>query len=76
MVLIETIVVPTHTEPIPKPACILDIGTTKPVQKQPVKTIGILAVKLAMPLDIIKQHLLETFFHPKVGEMIVDETPT
>jgi hypothetical protein len=29
-----------------------------------------------MPLDIIKQHLLETFFHPKVGEMIVDETPT
>jgi len=38
--------------------------------------VGILAVKLAMPLNIIKQHLLETFFHPKVGEMIVDETPT
>jgi hypothetical protein len=27
-----------------------------------------------MPPNTIKQHLLETFFHPEVGEMITDET--
>jgi hypothetical protein len=24
-------------------------------------------MKLAIPLDIVKQHLLKTFFHPEVG---------
>ncbi len=38
--------------------------------------IGVLIVKVATPPNIVKQHLLETFFHLEVGEMIVDETPT
>jgi hypothetical protein len=33
-------------------------------------------VKLAIPLDTIEQHLLLKKIHAKVGEMIVDETPT
>jgi hypothetical protein len=33
-------------------------------------------VKLVIPLDIVKQNLPKTFFHPEVGEMIVDETFT
>ncbi len=35
-----------------------------------------LVVKLVIPPDIVKQHLLKTFFHLEVGKMIVDETPT
>jgi hypothetical protein len=38
--------------------------------------IGALIVKVTTPPNIVKQHLLETFFHLEVGEMIVDETPT
>jgi len=37
--------------------------------------VGVLVVKLVIPLDIVKQHLLESFFHLKVGKMIIDETP-
>jgi hypothetical protein len=44
------------------------------VPKQPIKSIGVLVVKLIIPLDIIKQHLHETFFHLEVGKMIIDET--
>jgi len=33
-------------------------------------------VKLAIPLDIIEQHLLFKKIHANVGKMIVDETPT
>jgi len=36
--------------------------------------IEVLVVKLTMPPNIVKQHLLEIFFHPKVKEMIVDVT--
>jgi hypothetical protein len=36
--------------------------------------IWVLAINLAISPDTIKQHLLKTFFHPEVGEMIVDET--
>jgi hypothetical protein len=36
--------------------------------------ICVLVVNLAIPLDIIKQQLLEIIFHPKVREMIIDET--
>jgi hypothetical protein len=38
--------------------------------------LGVLAIKLPIPLNIVKQHLLETFFHLEVGKMIIDETPT
>jgi hypothetical protein len=71
---IGIIVVPTHIEPIPKLVCILDIIMAKPILKQPIAPIDVLAMKLAIPPNTIKQHLLEIFFHPKVGEMIVDET--
>ncbi len=39
----------------------------KPILKQPIVPIDVLAMKLAIPLDIVKQHLLKTFFHPEVG---------
>jgi hypothetical protein len=42
--------------------------------KQPIVPVDVLILKLIIPPNIVK-HLLETFFHPKVGEMIVDETP-
>jgi hypothetical protein len=31
-------------------------------------------MKLTIPFDTIKQHLLKIFFHLEVGKMIVDET--
>jgi hypothetical protein len=70
----RTIGIPTHTKHVPKMVCIPDIIMAKPILKQPVVPIDVLAVKLVIPLDIVKQHLPKTFFHPEVGEMIVDET--
>jgi hypothetical protein len=72
---IGTIVVSTHIEHVPYPVYIPDIGITESVKKEPVKMVGVLVVKLVIPLDIVKQHLLESFFHLKVGKMIIDETP-
>jgi hypothetical protein len=53
-----------------------NLSITEPIPKQHVELICVLIVNLVIPLDIVKQHLPETFFHPKVGEMIIDETPT
>jgi hypothetical protein len=36
----------------------------------------VLAINVVIPPNIIEQHLPETFFHPKVGVMIIDETRT
>jgi hypothetical protein len=72
---IGTIVIPTRIEPISKIVYIPYISILKPILKQHVEPICVLVVNLAIPLDIVKQHLLETFFHPKVGEMIINETP-
>jgi hypothetical protein len=69
-------VVPPHIKPIPTIDYIPNTIIAKLVIKQPIKSVGILAMKLAIPLNIVKQHLPETFFHPEVGEMIIDETPT
>jgi hypothetical protein len=33
-------------------------------------------VNLVIPLNIIKQHLPETFFYLEIRDMIIDETPT
>jgi hypothetical protein len=38
--------------------------------------VGVLVIKLAIPPNIVKQHLLETFFDQEVKEMIIDETPS
>ncbi len=35
--------------------------------------VCVLVVNLTIPSDIIKQHLPKILFHPKVGEMIIDE---
>jgi hypothetical protein len=72
---IGTIIVPTHIEHIPKPICLLDIIMAKPILNQPIILVNVLAMKLVVPPNIAKQHSPETFFHPKVGEMIIDETP-
>jgi hypothetical protein len=74
MFSIGTITIPIHNEPIPIIDCVLNIVTIKLVLKQLVKSIDLLVVKLAIPPNIVKYHLLETFFHAKVGEMIIDET--
>jgi hypothetical protein len=55
---IRTITKVTHTEHVPKPTCIPNISIVKPVQKQ-VKMVGVLAVKLAMPLYIINNTYLK-----------------
>jgi hypothetical protein len=41
------------------------------VLKQPMTLVDVLVVRLTIPLNIVKQHLLETFFHTEVGEMII-----
>jgi hypothetical protein len=74
MFSIGIMVVPIHTKPIPTTNYIPNIVTIKPVLKQPVKLVSALDVKLIIPPKIVKQHLPKTFFHPEVGEMIVDET--
>ncbi len=71
---IGTIAIPIHTKPVPTLICIPNTIITESVLKQHVKSVGVLAMKLAIQPNIIQQHLLETFFHPKVGKMIVDET--
>jgi hypothetical protein len=53
-----------------------DLNIVEPIPKQPIELMWVLAINLVIPPDTIKQHLLETFFHPEVGEMIIDETPT
>ncbi len=73
---IETITVPIHLEHVLKLVYIPNIIMAEPILKQFVVPIDVLAMKLAIPLDTIKQHLPKTFFHLEVGEMIIDETPT
>ncbi len=41
-----------------------------------IKSIFILHVQIAIPLDTSKLHLLKTFFQPEVGEMEIDKMPT
>jgi hypothetical protein len=46
----------------------------KLIPKQPIELVCVLIINLATSPNIVKQHLHETFFHPKVGKMIIDET--
>ncbi len=71
---IETIEVPTHIEPIFKLVDTPNLNVAKPIPKQHVEWVYVLAINLVILLDIIKQHMLETFFHLEVGDMIIDET--
>jgi fumarate reductase subunit D len=68
--------IPIHIKQLYKPVYILDFSIAKPVLKQLVEPICVLIVNLTIPLNTIKQHLLETFSHPEEGEMIIDETST
>ncbi len=68
-------VVPIHTKPIPTIDYIPSTIIAKLVIKQPIKSVGVQAMKLVIPPNIVKQHLPKTFFHQEVGEMIIDETP-
>jgi hypothetical protein len=70
---IGTIEIPTHIELVSKPIHILDLNITKLVPKQHVEPICVLAINLAIPPDIVKQHLPKIFFHLEVGEMIINE---
>jgi hypothetical protein len=77
MFSIGTIANDTHTEHVvPTLIYIPNVGIIELVQNQPIKSIDVLAMKLTIPPDIVKQHLPETFFHLEVREMIIDETPT
>ncbi len=71
---IGTIEIPTHIELISKPVHILVLSIVELVSKQLVESVCVLAINLSIPLDIVEQHLPETFFHLEVGEMIIDET--
>jgi hypothetical protein len=71
---IGTIAIPTHIEPISKIVYIPDICILKPILKQHVEPICVSVINLTLPPNIVKQHPLEMFFHPKVGEMIINET--
>jgi hypothetical protein len=71
---IGTIKVPIHTEPISKLVHIPDLSIAKPVLKQHVEPICVLAINLVVFPNITKQHLFKIFFYPEVGEMIIDET--
>jgi hypothetical protein len=69
-----TITIPIHIKHVPTPIYIPDLGIVEPIQNQLIKLIDVLVGKLIIPPNTIKQHLLKTFFHSEVGEMIVDET--
>jgi hypothetical protein len=71
---IRTIEVSTHTKLVSKPIHTPNLNTTYPIPKQIVESVCVLIINLVIPLNTIKQHLPETFFHQKIGEMIVDET--
>ncbi len=74
MFSIGTITIPIHIKHVHKLVCILDIIMAEQIIKQLIVPIDVLVVEFIIPHDIVKQHLLKTFFHPEVGEMIVDET--
>jgi hypothetical protein len=63
MFSIGTIVAFIHIELVPKLTYILYFSITQLVPKQHVELICVLAINLTIPPDIVKQHLLETFFH-------------
>ncbi len=73
MFSIGIIRIPTHIELVSKVVCIPNIIMAKPILNQLIVPVDVLAVKLVIPPDIVKQHLPKAFFHLEVGEMIVDE---
>jgi hypothetical protein len=73
---IRTIPISVHIELILKPVCIPNIIMVDPILKQLVVPVNVLAMKLVIPPDNVKQHLPKIYFHPEVRKMIVDETPT
>jgi len=75
MFSIRTIEVSTHIELVFKPIHKTYFSIVKSVPKQHVEPICVLVINLATPPNTIKQHLTKTFFHLKVEEMIIDETP-
>jgi hypothetical protein len=73
---IRTIAIYIHTKLIFKLVYIHNFSIIESVPKQPIEPMFcVLVVNLAIPFDIIKQHLPKTFFHLEVGKMIIDETP-
>jgi len=58
---IKTIAIPTHIKLVPKPICILYIGIKELIQKQLVKMIGVLTVKLAIPPNTVNNTYLKLF---------------
>jgi hypothetical protein len=62
---IGNITIPTQIDFVPSQVCIPNTIMAKLVLKQLVKLVGVLAMELVIPLDIVKQHLPKTFFHPE-----------
>jgi hypothetical protein len=50
---IGTITIPTHIEHVPKLVYIPYIVIIEPIPKQPIKPVGVLAIKLAIPPNIV-----------------------
>jgi len=74
MFSIRTIEVSTHIELVFKPIQKTYFSIIESIPKQHVEPICVLVINLTTPPNTIKQHLPKTFFHLKVGEMIIDET--
>jgi hypothetical protein len=73
---IRTIKIPTHIELVSKPVHIPNLSIADPIPKQHVESTCVLDINQTIPPNTIKQHILETLFHPEVGKMIIDKTLT
>jgi hypothetical protein len=70
MFSIGTIEVPTYSKLVSK----ANLSILKLVPSQLVESVCVWVVNLAIPPNIVKQHLPKTLFRLEVGEMIIDET--
>ncbi len=62
---IGTIRISIHIEHVPKSICISNILQIELVPKQPVKLVGILVIKLAIPPNIVKTTITGNFLPPR-----------
>jgi hypothetical protein len=71
---IKIIIIPIHIKLVYKLVNKPNLSISKLVPKQHVEPVCDLVINLVIPFDIVKRDLPKTFFHPIVGEMIIDET--
>lgn len=50
------------------------LGIIEQIPNVPIEPIFVLPIQIFIPHDTFKQHVLETFFQHKIGEIIINET--